>query len=81
MRPLEAGLEIRPGETIELKPGGIHVMLVNLKGALKEGSRFSGTLAFERAGSVPVEFTVQGLGSGSAGGEHDAHQNPGAPTR
>jgi periplasmic copper chaperone A len=81
MRPVEAGLAIRPGETVELKPAGVHVMLVNLKGPLKEGSRFSGTLTFERAGTIPVEFAVQSLGSGSGGGEHGAHQTPGAPTR
>src|SRR6202451_500810 len=37
MRPVEGGLEIKPGETVTLKPGGLHVMLVNLKHPLQEG--------------------------------------------
>lgn len=81
MRPVEGGLVIRPGETVELKPGGTHVMLVNLKGPLKEGSCFPGTLTFEKAGAVPVEFTVQALGaSGNAGG-HAGHQHSGGPAQ
>ena len=34
MRPVEGGLEIKPGETITLKPSGFHVMLVDLKSPL-----------------------------------------------
>ena len=37
MRPVEGGLEIKPGETVTLKPGGLHVMLVNLKHPLEQG--------------------------------------------
>jgi copper(I)-binding protein len=72
MRPLEAGIPIRPGETVELKPGAMHVMLVNLKGPLRQGTPFHATLTFERAGVVPVEFTVEGPGAGAHGG-HPGH--------
>ena len=58
MRSLASGIEIKPGETIELKPGAIHVMLVNLKRPLKAGERIAATLAFEKAGPVAVEFSV-----------------------
>jgi hypothetical protein len=37
MRPVEGGLEITPGETVTLKPSGLHVMLMDLKHALKQG--------------------------------------------
>jgi hypothetical protein len=37
MRPVEGGLEIKPGETVTLKPSGLHVMLMDLKHALKQG--------------------------------------------
>src|ERR1700757_3909516 len=37
MRPVEGGLEIKPGETVMLKPSGFHVMLVNLKHPLQQG--------------------------------------------
>ncbi len=71
MTPLEKGLEIRPGESVELKPGGHHLMLMDLTRALKEGEQVQGALVFEKAGSVPVTFTVRGLGAGGAG--HGAH--------
>ena len=42
MRPVEGGLEIKPGETVTLKPGGLHVMLVNLKHPLEQGKHGEG---------------------------------------
>jgi len=62
MGPLAQGLAIPPGKTIELKPGGFHLMFVDLKGALKQGEKFDVTLTFEKAGSVTVAFPVEGLG-------------------
>src|SRR5580658_4946323 len=38
MRPVEGGLEIKPGETVTLKPGGFHMMLLNLKHPLEQGN-------------------------------------------
>jgi periplasmic copper chaperone A len=69
MKPVEGGLEIRPGATVELKPGGLHLMFVDLKEPLKEGQTVRGTLTFEKAGSVEVEYTVRGMG-GAAPAEH-----------
>ena len=63
MRPLERGLEIKPGASAKLKPGGYHLMFKNLKRPLKAGDRFKGTLVFEKAGSVEVEFAVQAMGA------------------
>ena len=37
MRPVEGGLEIKPGETVTLKPGGYHMMFVDLKHPLEQG--------------------------------------------
>ena len=62
MRRIE-GLEIKPGATVELKPGGYHLMLMDLKGALKAGDTIKGTLVFEKAGKVDIEFTVTALGA------------------
>jgi periplasmic copper chaperone A len=62
MAPLAQGLAIAPGTTVELKPGGLHLMFLDLKGALKEGQSVDVTLAFEKAGRVTVPFPVQGLG-------------------
>ena len=47
----------------ELKPGGAHLMLVELKAPLKEGTKVPVTLRFEKAGEVKVELQVRSLGS------------------
>jgi copper(I)-binding protein len=79
MRMLKDGLEIKPGETVELKPGSLHVMMVNLKQPIQEGQRFKGTLVFEKAGTVEVEYAIEPVGgspkghapSGAAPGGHN----------
>jgi copper(I)-binding protein len=72
MRPVEGGLEIKPHQTVELKPGSYHVMLTGLTQPLQQGERVPGTLVFERAGKVNVEFTVVPIGQNApaAGGAH-----------
>lgn len=62
MRPLKDGLEIKPGETVELKPGSYHIMLLDLKQPIEKGKAVKGTLTFEKAGSVDVEYNVVGVG-------------------
>ncbi len=69
MKPVEGGLEIKPGATVELKPGGLHLMFMDLKEPLKEGQVLKGTLTFEKAGPIEVEYTVRGMG-GAAPAEH-----------
>jgi copper(I)-binding protein len=78
MRPLPDGLEIRPGETVELKPGGYHLMLQDLKAPLKEGDKVDATLTFQKAGAVKVYFTVAPIGAPAPAGA-PAHQH-GAPS-
>ena len=77
MRELKSGIEIKPGETIELKPGGYHVMFMDLKQPLKDGQSVKGTLTFEKAGKVDVDFKVGPVGGGApkggAGGGHSHH--------
>jgi copper(I)-binding protein len=73
MRHLERGLAIPPGATVELKPGGYHLMFLDLKEPLKEGQTFRGTLHFEKAGSVPLEYHVLSIGARSAGESGHAH--------
>lgn len=71
MRPLEKGLEIPPGKTVELKPGGSHAMFLDLKQPLRAGDTFNGTLTFEKAGTVSVNYAVRAIGStGGAEGHH-----------
>jgi periplasmic copper chaperone A len=63
MRPLDNGLTIEPGKTVKLAPGGYHLMLLDLKGSLKQGDKLPITLEFEKAGKVTVSFDVQGVGA------------------
>jgi copper(I)-binding protein len=65
MRPLPDGLEIKPGETVELKSGGYHLMFMDLKQPLKQGDSFKATLQFKNAGSLDVNFNVNALGATS----------------
>ncbi len=57
MRPVPS-VEIKDKIT-EMKPGGLHIMLMNLKGDLKENDKVSMKLTFEKAGSVDVDFVVK----------------------
>jgi copper(I)-binding protein len=71
MRPVQGGLEIKPGETVELKPGSLHVMLTGLKQPLEKGQKVKGTLEFEKAGKVEIEYAVEAVGATSpAAGGH-----------
>jgi periplasmic copper chaperone A len=78
MRALEKGLEIKPGASIELKPGSYHVMFIDLTKPFKEGESVKGELIFEKAGRIAVEYTVENRGAKAAGGTgHDAHATHG----
>ena len=70
MRRLQTGLEIKPGQSVELKPGGYHLMVVGLKEALKDGQTVKGTLVFEKAGTIEVEYGVAPIGAPSGGHAH-----------
>lgn len=52
-------VEIAPGETVELAPGGMHVMFMGLQGdPLEAGETIPATLVFENAGEIDIEFEV-----------------------
>ena len=63
MRPVKGGLEIKPGETVELKPDSFHVMFVGLKKPLTAGDHIKAALVFEKAGTVNVEYDVRAMGA------------------
>ncbi|HUZ32359.1 MAG TPA: copper chaperone PCu(A)C [Xanthobacteraceae bacterium] len=71
MRPVEHGLEIKPGETITLKPSGFHIMLMDLKNPLEQGKTVEVTLQFEKAGTVKVEFPIAAIGAAAPGMQMD----------
>jgi periplasmic copper chaperone A len=69
MREVTAGIEIKPGETIKFEPGSSHLMFVNLIQPLHEGETVHGTLTFEHAGTINIEYAVVGMGAKGPGGE------------
>jgi copper(I)-binding protein len=56
------GYDVPAKGTFELKPGGAHLMFVNIARPFKEGERIPARLKFEKAGEVSVEFHVGRLG-------------------
>lgn len=65
MRAVEGGLALPPGESIEMAPGGKHLMFMQLARAIEPGSTLAVTLVFRDAGEVdlllPVRDTAGGL--------------------
>jgi len=62
MVELPEGLVIPAGTTVKLKPKGLHLMFMGLERQVVEGEEFTGTLTFEKAGSVTVEYEVAAPG-------------------
>lgn len=54
---------IPAGGTYELKPGGAHLMLMELKRPLNQGEKVPLTLQLERGGELKVELPVEALGA------------------
>ena len=60
MRPLNDGLPVPAGEEVELKPGGEHLMFMQLTEKMKIGDKKTIILHFENSGKMEVEFEVVG---------------------
>lgn len=71
MRELADGLEIPAGGSVELKPGGYHVMFMGVTDGFAEGEKIPAVLVFEKAGEVEIEFPAAAVGAKSM------HQMPG----
>jgi periplasmic copper chaperone A len=75
-RALESGLEIKPGKTIELKPGALRIVLRGIKEPFQVGQKVKGTLVFEKAGTVDIVYNVEenaGAANGGLAGAHHGH--------
>ena len=55
---LENGIEVPPHGSVQLKPLGMHVMLMGVRRALKDGDTIPLTLVFKKLGEVSVEAKV-----------------------
>lgn len=62
MRAVGDGLAIPAGQTVELAPGGYHLMLIGLSQALVAGQTVTLELQFEKAGKASVELAIAPLG-------------------
>jgi len=62
MEELPDGIVIPAGATVKLKPKALHIMFMGLKRQVVEGEAFTGTLTFEKAGTVTVEYEVAAPG-------------------
>lgn len=72
MRAVDS-IAIPAGTTVELRPGGLHVMLMNLREPLQTDESFPLTLSFENGGDVTVEVSVLApgaMGAQGAGMDH-----------
>ncbi|MDX2308617.1 MAG: copper chaperone PCu(A)C [Hyphomicrobium sp.] len=77
MRRLDEGVEIAPGAEIDFAPNGMHIMFLDLTKSYDEDTYIDGTLVFEDAGKVKVEFFVEAPGKipdhGGSSRGHDGH--------
>lgn len=86
MRPLREGIEIGAGQTVSLEPSVRHIMFFKLETSFEADTYVDGSLTFEKAGKVPVEFFVE-AGTGkphhaapagadtAPAGDHGSHQH------
>lgn len=77
MRRIEV-IAIGGGKSVTLKPGGLHLMLMDLKGPLNEGDKVELTLTFEKAGLIKVQAPVQKLGTMRAPAGEDGGSGSGS---
>lgn len=73
MREMADGVEVPAGGTLELRPGGYHVMFLELTGPLKEGESVPVTLTFEKAGTVEMSLSVEKMGAKGMSGHGMGH--------
>ncbi len=69
------GIVIPAGKSVMLAPDGFHIMLFDLKEPLKQGGTAPLTLVFEKAGTIPIEASVEPLSARgpAASMHHGAH--------
>jgi copper(I)-binding protein len=70
-------VEVGPGAKVTFSPGGMHIMLVELKQPLKEGETFPLRFNFEKAGNVDVMVPVAKVGAMQPGNMGPMMHEPG----
>lgn len=78
MRPVEGGLEIPAGGSVELRPGSFHIMFMDVATPFAEGGTVPVTLEFEKAGSVELSLPVRAVPASAGHGHgHDSGDDKG----
>ena len=77
MAELANGIEVPAGATVTLAPGGLHLMFMQLKEPLVEGTKVPVTLTFEKAGTVEIELDVGGIAAKEPAMDHSMHSDHG----
>ena len=62
MRGVPKGIAIAPGKSLDLQAAGYHFMFSGISAPLEAEAYLEGTLVFEKAGEIAVEFFVEPLG-------------------
>jgi len=71
MREVEGGIELPAGETVELAPGGLHIMFMGLESPFVEGETVPVTLTFEGGETIDLELPVVPRQMEGNGHSHD----------
>ncbi len=66
MRAVKEGVEIKPGSSLEFKPGSYHIMLIDLKKPLEEGAMVPLKITLAKAGTIDVDVKVEKTSPGTA---------------
>ena len=76
MRKVEA-IDLASGATTSLKPGGLHIMLIEMKKPLQAGQDFPLTLRFEKAGVMQVSVPIRKREAMMEPMQHQGHDHSG----
>ncbi len=69
MREVKA-IDVPANGSVELKPGGLHLMFMDIKSPLKAGEAVPVKLKFQKAGEVEIKVPVREMGAGSGHMKH-----------
>jgi copper(I)-binding protein len=69
MRPVH-GVDIAPGATVELKPSGMHLMLIGLKRPIVQEDLVPVTLTFADGTALVIDVYVEAVGAGESAHDH-----------
>jgi copper(I)-binding protein len=67
------GFDVPARGSFELKPGGAHLMLMDLKRPIKKGEKVPLTLKLEKGGELKLELIAEEAGARAPAGAHKMH--------